>query len=249
MGAPTSEELRLLEKWEDLRQIKNLMGRYVLDILNSRHRNIVAERWSVKRNDICYGVNAGWYVGREAVAGLYEAKDRLVSLKAALLKNAFPEKLMDKSVEELRGAGPFFNLPNSTPLIEIAEDGGTAKAIWYCHGSYADLESTGIQSHWTWGYYTADLVKEDGQWRFWHLAWLNDIDTLCGQTWVKENVPYPEEEDFKCLKAPQLPEPNRPGILWEYYTPRRRFAGTPRLPEPYKTFSETFSYGPEEVAV
>ena len=244
MGAPTPEELRLLEKWEDLRAVKNLMGRYVLDILNNRERSVIARHWS-RRDDISFGVNTGWYAGRDQVSAMYEAFAALAEVKTELLRAAFPDRLSGKTAEELFGAGMHYNLPNSTPVIEIAGDGRTAKGIWYCHGSYADLFPSGVQSRWTWGYYTADLIKEDGQWKLWHLNWLNDADTLCGQTWVRENVPYPDEPRFAALHAERLPRPNVPAELWQLYSPRRRFMGTPRIPQPYERFEDTFSYGAE----
>ncbi len=168
--------------------------------------------------------------------------------KAALIQNAFPEALEDKSLEELYGAGPFDNLPASTPLIEIAGDGETAKGLWYCHGTAADLTPGGVASTWSWGYYCADFVKEDGAWRFWHLCWLNDIVTLCGQTWTKPNVPYPPLPEFADVEKLALPAPTVACTVRELYRPDRPFTPTPPLPEPYLHFSETFSYGYQEVA-
>ena len=234
-------EMQLLERWESRREIKNLMGKYTLDCLNKQEGTIVANHFS-SREDISYGTNDGYYAGREAVTEYYQAVCAFNRFKESLIKDTFP-KLKDTPLSQLEGAGVFDDRPCSMPVIEIAGDGQTAKGIWYCMGSNADVTSGGIASYWTWGYYTADFILEDGSWKFWHLVYENDIETLCGQTWTRENEPYPELESMKAVKDFDFPKPNVPVKLREPYTPRRKYTRTPRLPEPYTTFAETFSYG------
>jgi hypothetical protein len=65
-------ETQLLERWEYRREIKNLMGKYTLDCLNKQEATIVANHFS-RRNDISYGINDGYYSGREAVQEYYQA--------------------------------------------------------------------------------------------------------------------------------------------------------------------------------
>lgn len=233
--------MQLLERWEARREIKNLMGIYTLECLNKREGTIVEKLYSI-RDDISYGTNDGYYTGREAVIGYYDAVRALTRFKESLIKDTFP-KLTDTPLKDLEGAGIFDDRPCSTPIIEVAGDGKTAKGIWYCMGSNADVTSGGVASYWTWGFYTADFILENDVWKFWHLNYENDIETLCGQTWTKENTPYPEMETMKAIKDHSLPAPNVPICLREKYTPRRKFTKTPRLPEPYETFADTFSYG------
>ena len=59
---------QLMDRWEDQRDIKNLMGIYANYIILNKDADVVADLWS-QRGDLCYGVNDGWYAGREAVAG------------------------------------------------------------------------------------------------------------------------------------------------------------------------------------
>ena len=45
------------------------------------------------------------------------------------------------------------------------------------------------------------------------------------------------------MKDFRYAEPDVPCTLREEYSAERPFAPSPRLPEPYTTFAETFSYG------
>lgn len=236
-------DIRMLERWEDWRAIKNLMGKYTSSILIKKEREIFGLFWSRSCDDVCLTFNNGSYVGADAIRGYYDAVDRNTRIKAAVIKNAFADKLKDKSADELYGAGPFDNLPVSTPLIELAGDGLTAKGLWQCTGSYADVTVSGPVSYWTWGYYAVDFIKEDGEWRIWHLVYVNDVDTICGQTWVCENIPYPEVEAFAVVRECSLPEYSVSRVVRELYSETRPFTRTPRLPEAYDAFSDTFSYG------
>ena len=233
----------LLDRWEDQREIKNLMGRYANWIILNKVHEILDLYWSKEKDDICYGVNDGFYSGREALKNYYQAIYDGNVKKAHILRDIFPERLGDKSEEELYGIGPFIMKPLGSPYIEIAADGETAKGLWHSQGSYAEIGSAGPVSYWTWGYFAVDFVREGEDWKIWHMQYVEDINCPCGQNWGKNEEPYPDLPEFAELKDFRLPEPNVPVTLREYYTPRRRHTPAPRLPEAYTTFSETFSYG------
>ncbi|NTV91225.1 MAG: SnoaL-like domain-containing protein, partial [Clostridiales bacterium] len=234
---------QLTERWEDLREIKNLMGKYANLIILNREQDVFGMLWDTSRTDCCLGYNEGYYDGNEAIAGYYAAVHDRNALVAGLLQKRFPEQLGEKSAEEIYGMGPFKIKPMACPVIEIAEDGKTAKGLWYCQGSYADVGPAGPVASWTWGYYAGDFTRVDGVWKIWHLLYLNDIDCICGQSWAGQQVQYPELPEFRELKEYILPEPNVKVVLRELYTPDRPLAPTPGIPQPYGSFSETFSYG------
>ena len=75
------------------------------------------------------------------------------------------------------------------------------------------------------------------------MQYLTDINNPTGGDWAKAPQQFPEDEKFAAMKEFKFPEPNVPGVLRENYYPGRPFAASPALPEPYETFSETFSYG------
>jgi len=55
------------------------------------------------------------------------------------------------------------------PIIEVAEDGQTAQAIFIGIGIAAMKDKTGTpRCMWEWTRYGSDFVKENGQWKLWH---------------------------------------------------------------------------------
>lgn len=236
----------LVERWEDQRTIKNLMGKYVNCLLLNRQGEIFGAFFS-KKTDVCLTFNDGSYIGPEAVQAYFNAVVERNRLSAKLLQQRLPEKLGNKTEEELYGIGPFHVKPLTAPVIEVAEDGQTAKGLWFCLGCNAEVTASGPEASWTWGYFAGDFVYEDEDWKIWHLQYLNDVDSLCGQSWGKPVKPYPELPEFAPLKDFAMPAYTVAETVRPLYTPDRPLMETPRIPEPYRTFAETFSYGREAV--
>jgi hypothetical protein len=236
----------LVERWEDQRTIKNLMGKYVNCLLLNRQGEIFDSFFS-KKDDVCLTFNEGSYVGPEAVQGYFDALVEHNKLAAKLLQQRLPEKLGGKSEEELYGIGPFHVKPLTAPVVEVAEDGETAKGLWFCLGCNAEVTSSGPEASWTWGYFAGDFVYEGDDWKIWHLQYLNDVDSLCGQSWGKEVTPYPELPEFAPLGDFKMPPFTVKETVRSLYAVGKKTQEAPRIPEPYKTFSETFSYGKETV--
>ena len=245
MNKATLSAEELVGRWEERREIKNLMGRYAVSFLLKKEKSMFEDFWSC-REDVCMGLNDGWYVGREAIAAWFAAIDRATALKAELLKADLPDKLADQDLKDLYGIGDFDVKPLGTPVIELADDLKTAKGLWYSQGSKADVEACGPVSYWTFGVFAVDFVCEDGTWKIWHLQYLEQIKTLCGQSWAEPNTPFPELDAFAALKDCRLPEPSVKEVLMEYYDPKKPMARLPLPPTPYDTFANTFTYGYEE---
>lgn len=229
-------------RWEDQRDIKNLMGIYVNHIIMNMDAEIFDALWS-SRDDVCYGDNDGWYVGPDAVRGYYQAVRARNALVAELLQRKFPQEIGQRTAEENFGIGTFRDFPVACPVIEVAGDRETAKGLWYCWGSQAQVLSCGPTASWTWGYYAADFVREGNRWKIWHLQITNDVDARCGTDWGQPAQPLSELPEFAPLKDFTMPaysmaRPNR-----VQYSGRRPLTGSPRIPEPYHTFADTFSYG------
>ena len=96
----------LVGRWEERREIKNLMGRYAVSFLLKKEASMFADFWAA-REDVCMGLNDGWYVGREAIANWFAAIDRATALKAELLKADLPDKLEGQDLKDLYGIGDF----------------------------------------------------------------------------------------------------------------------------------------------
>jgi hypothetical protein len=133
--------------------------------------------------------------------------------------------------------------PLDTPLVEVADDGETAKGIWCLRGNHSRLTTAGPLGYWEWGWMAADFRKENGQWKIWHLLHLDELHHLCGSKAVGEPNHYPEDEVFLPIADFKPAEPNVPMEVRPLYAADRPFTPPPRLPEPYDTFANTFSYG------
>ena len=235
----TAQELT--GRWEDLRDIKNLMGRMVNAIQLNRNLAAFEFYWS-HRDDISLGLNNGFYRGQDAVSSFYHACFERNVLIAKLLQRYFPDKLVG-TIDDIYGAGEMRALPLSTPLVEIAGDGKTAKGIWTCLGNCEEIRSCGPASYWVWAYYAADFIREDGNWKIWHMMFLEDVHHLAGQNWAQPEQPLADREEFSELSSFSMPPFTEQVCLRHRYDGSQPRALTPKIPVPYDTFSETFSYG------
>lgn len=237
-----SKEQRL-EKWEHRREIQNLMSRYTYCYTIKKEKDIYDMFWSHALPDITLGVNNGWYVGNDAVRGYYQGIHEKILLKSRIIQALFPEKTEGMTEQELYGIGSMEYKPLDTAVIEVADDLQTAKGLWCCRGSYLDFTSGGPVSYWEWSFFAGDFVREGDEWKIWHLDYLMEIDSPCGKSWAQPFEGYPDEPGFEAMRDFHMPEPNHPAFRRALYSPYRAFKPTPRIPEPYDTFSETFSYG------
>lgn len=234
---------QLTKRWEDQRSIKNLMGKYTIAMLLEEKSSVFSRFWSQEQEDVCLGFNHGWYKGAAAIQGYYDALANRTGVESQLLQTLFPQQLGDWPDEKLYGVGHMDNKPVSSPLISVADDGETAQAMWTCVGCYTDFSINGPVSHWVWGYYAADFIRESDDWKLWHLRFITDIDTIAGQDWTKEYAPLPELPEFSMLSHVSIPQPNVPCTLQESYHLKRLPMKLPPLPHPYLHFVETTSYG------
>jgi len=236
----TTEEL--VGRWEDRRDIKNLMGKYVISMLLKKEPTMLEDFWS-KKNDICLGVNEGYYQGRTAIKNYYKAIDKYTIATRDLLVKLFPKQTAGKTPEQLYGIGPFEDRCINNAVIEIATDGNTAKGMWASLGNVTDVTTRGPVSHWVCATYAGDFIRENDKWKIWHLLYLEDVKSPAGHNWSEGKNPYPELPEFTPLAKVAIPEPGVKKILRERYSVNRPFTKLPRIPEPYDTFAETFNYG------
>ena len=109
------------------------------------------------------------------------------------------------------------------------------------------------QGTWFWEKYGADFIKEDGRWKIWHIQMYYEFTPPIGSEskWTNPNAirggmreaaeqSEEEQESFMGMRLPDATRPNpNPYAEW---SPDRVNEIRPRFPEPYYTFSETFSY-------
>ena len=239
--AYTSEQL--VGRFEDQRDLRNIMGKISYCCVLKREKDIFPLFWS-GREDVCLGVNDGWYQGPAAVKGYFDAFYARTLYTTRVLKELYPEKLGDKTEEEAYGVAMMNIKPVDTAVIEVAGDGATAKGVWYVRGSHNELTTSGPVAYWTFGVFAVDFVREDGAWKIWHMQYLEDLNTPQGKAWGKKEVEsYPPMAGYENIQPFVKPEPTTKVCLRAYYSPDRPFTPLMEPPAPYETFAETFSYG------
>ena len=238
------QTLQLLNQCEGYYAICNLMGRHSYSVL-TKEPDIFDKYWCRNAPDPSLGFNEGFYVGYEAVAGYYKAKDSLELLRSQCMQKAYPE-LAGQEPKDLYGIGSLVADNLSTPIVRVAGDGHTAKGLWYYMMADTDLEASGHQTYHQWGWLAADFILEDGQWKIWHMITTSDFRFRAGGTWGVPDGALPALPEFAALAEFAMPVPNVKKTLFEQFHSLRRLVAYPPYPVPYETFAETFSYGAEE---
>lgn len=239
---PRNSADELLGRLEERRRIRNLMGRVSHDYSVKQEDRVYDRYWS-SREDVCLGLNNGYYSGKEAVLYYYKALGEEITLSSKLIKAKFPDELGGKSDGETRGVGMISYLPFDSHVIEIAGDGKTAKGIWNIRGSYSRLTADGPVAYWTYGWAAVDFIFEGSEWKIWHMLLLYNVNHQCGVGYCEEEKTFEPVPGFEAMDGFKMPEPNVPVTIMEHFHPRRRATESPRCPEQYETFTGTFSYG------
>lgn len=132
--------------------------------------------------------------------------------------------------------------PITTPVIEVAGDGKTAKGMWIGTGFVAqkDQETGKPSCVWEWDKYAVDFIKEAGQWKFWHfhihkifyIGW----DEKWSEVFTKEQKPM-------TMKYSDYNKPDGPSPDVNIYSINTLQNYIPAPPVPYETWDEKTSYG------
>ena len=229
---PPLDVLRMADVVEDTTAIANLMGAYTFLTCYKQHERQF-QSWS--KNEPTITLNHGKYVGYEAVKGFFVDYNKEQTKWAnEVMRKLYPEELGGKSDEELWAVGSNTVLNFTTPLIEVAFDGKTAKGMWYVYGATTEVYSKGPKAAWNFGRCAVDFIKEDGQWKIWHMIMFTDIACPVGGNWGRDAM-YAHE-------GVAIPEPTEKKTFYHSYDKDFVSLVAPELPEPYDTFANTFSY-------
>jgi hypothetical protein len=207
-----------MERLKAVHEIQNLMGRYSF-FHTAGMQEETTQLWARKTPGIRADVPSfGLYEGFEGIKRLYIGAH-----------NYFEgDRIGQMHMHTL-----------TTPVIEVAGDGKTAKGVWISPGQETGLFDGKLQAFWAWLKYGADFVKEDGQWKLWHLRVYGIFFTPYEKSWVEASLP-PRE-----VVLPDEVKPDRYTTYFTSYSPTGRCELIPAPPEPYETFDEKTAYGKE----
>ena len=246
--ASLEAENKYLRRANDAHEIQNVMSLHEYYHASFRHQEELDAIWAQKADDVAFeeALFQARFLGLDAIKTYYVDFMRNTLFRGArdLSQSLFPQ-LKDEPDGELPfGLSFMHNL--TTPVIEVAEDGQTAKGVWISPGHTTMPTFEKLQAYWHWDRYGVDFIKEDGKWKIWHFFVGREFTTPYEKSWVDTTVDNEEAyalalslfKDWPDFKEPHAAQLN----AFESYSPYKVAQLRPRLPEPYRTFSETFSY-------
>lgn len=272
--AASSTNSDCCQKSLDIQEIQNVMSRHAWYYSSGQHERELNELFALGMPDVSWSNGSEWWVGKDLLWEYYvEYFDefRMRDLKA------FSEKHPDVEVNpENLGAGTSMFHTNSTPVIEVAGDGKTAKGIWYSIGQVTQTPGGQQTPTYMWERYGVDFIKKDGKWKIWHFMVLTDWSANPGSSWAADDRQggfggAPPQGGMPDGTGGQMPPGGQgvpdmqgapPGggqagesasapaanvrIQQERKGPYAPPSETLFIPVPYKTFGETESYGPPQ---
>ncbi|MGC3981154.1 MAG: nuclear transport factor 2 family protein [Steroidobacteraceae bacterium] len=120
----------------------------------------------------------------------------------------------------------------TTPVIEVAQDGKTAKGMWFTWGANTNNHpQRGLIPIWQSLKYNHVFIKEEGRWKFLHFRAHLIIRSSFDQGWIKE--PYIGGSTIKGTDAAAVIQSDAPTTFHDPYDPTQHYQGLPLPPEPY----------------
>lgn len=176
--------------------------------------------------------------------GVYDGYDSI----CRLFGNAIPNRS-----DTARVTNELHILPAYAPVIEIAADGMTARAIWFANGCETGkslpqsdpscMDWNTLNACWSWHSFGGDFIQENGIWKFWHLHDYKIILSDFYKSFAEDNEKEQTTEFPVFYQIDGDGKPDRePTTAWHYSVSAVFEQGHPAVPEPYGTFAE-IGYG------
>jgi hypothetical protein len=220
--APTLEQR--LTRLEDLHAVQNLLG-YYEEYQSALQFDRVVPLFALDAPDVRWEPGPGAWIGGRDV-------------RAALMAQQHQEG--DAQWSRIH-SGEMHVHTLATPIIIVAGDGRTAKATFDSPG-LETLSGIGHKpdARHGWCRYGVDFLKTANGWKIWHLHVYGIIFSPFDKSWVDAPgfPPPPKSTDV----GGEWPKPTRPQSDVWIYTGQGTPPLWPRPPEPYRSFSDTFSY-------
>lgn len=199
--------LQAIQKLEAYQEIQNVMGRAIA-ATNFRQAEKLLSHFAVDMPDVSLEfADEGLFVGPEAV-----------------------QAIIMETVGSTPKAGEMVDLQLTTPMIEVANDLKTAKAVWWCPGAGATLtENKEAEALWMWGMIAVDFIRTGNSWKIWHLHYFRLIKCSYLDGWV---------EDISRINRPNtaMHPMSKPSTYHNPYSPLSIRDGIPACPRPYQSY-------------
>lgn len=242
MNPPEYTNDQQVERIWDKECVVQVMNRHTYCQYNGQRQLELDTLWVARpenRQTASLGYNNGYYTGMDEIVRHY-VKEREELFFERLKPYCGADPGVALSPENLGlGAGEIQTA--TTPLVYLADDGQSARYLGYRLGYQATGKPDGsAEVYLDFGLIFCDLLKEDGQWKIWHLVLEHDHTVEAGRDYGKTPVRLPFGED------PLEREFGTPTIAQNVYQP---FFGWEYMwqdmPRPYASYNDAESYGPK----
>lgn len=224
---------QLIRRVWDVENIKTLVYKRVYYIVGDLREQELCDLWVSEPENMktaSFGRNWGFYTGMDEIRRYYitDHNERLVT------------QMEETGVSDLN-IGNLYAHPASTGLVQLSGDGKTAKGMWYCIAQETTALGDGTaDARWMLERLAIDFIKEGDDWKIWHMVIAADLNCEAGENYSAQPVYVDWERDP--VKT-EFGEPTIAALIhdstfnwWDDY---------PFIPQPYETFSDEISYGPE----
>jgi hypothetical protein len=204
-----SSQQHEIERLQAINEIQNLVAKYEVIHTPATERQS-PQLFALKQPDVSVEIAMwGVFIGADQVRKMYREADEGKPIPGAMMEHQL-----------------------TTPCIQVAKDGKTAKGLWFSPGHETFPGPDGkLQPKWCWGKFGADFIKEDGEWKIWHYHWYDTFMIPFDKSWV--DTPQPALGTIE--EHPGF-EPNLPPTSRSTYFPDQVRAPIPDWPEPYDTW-------------
>jgi hypothetical protein len=202
----------------DIYEIQNVMGKFSYQEMADNHEGMV-ELFANKTLGVKVQLGPGVWEGVGGIRKLYLGRYRRISEASRIGR---------MNIHTL-----------TTPVIEVAKDGKTAKGLWISPGIVTGGFEGEPKAFWTWAKYAADFVKEDGKWKIWHLVPCILFYTPYDKSWVEAAPPVGQPAsgaDEFAADRETVPYQTMYSLTGEAQN------SAPPLPEQYDTWDNSMSY-------
>jgi hypothetical protein len=204
----SSSELEArIRRLEDIEEITKLQSRYQHLLLMYDWPAIEA-LFARKAADVSVEISdSGVYVGTTGVKRMFE---RIWSAR----KGKTGTVLLHHAVN---------------PVIEVNKDGKTAKGLWHSPSTLIATDNGKPVTSMGLGKYQVDYIKEDGEWKFWHMKYYHII--AMDKIWEDKGMGAVQRSLRSAYSAFK---PDRPRTLETRYDPDKAVIFQPPPPKPEK---------------